>query len=438
MLNSFKTYIKKENLFSAKEKILLTVSGGVDSVLMVELFHLSGFDFGIAHCNFQLRGDDSKKDEAFVKSIAKKYNVAFHSIKFDTLSYSKTNKLSTQIAARELRYDWFGKLKNQFDYIYIATAHHQNDAMETVLINITRGTGISGLHGILPKKGAIIRPLLFTTKSEIEDYAKKHKIKFREDKSNASHKYVRNKIRLQVIPVLKELNPSIEKTIENNIKHFRDVETIFNNEVEKQRSKIVKPLNSGWQISIDLLNKLNPISIYLFEFLKQYNFNSSTTEDIMLSLNKVSGKEFFSDTHRLVKDRAFLFIEKIATTNQTKHEIKKYQSLFDIDGLQLKFTKQNGSIIDTNKSAATLDFDKLEFPLEIRRWKDGDTFHPLGMNSKKKLSDFFIDKKLSLIQKENTWILTSQNKIVWVIGQRIDNRFKVTDKTKNTLLINLV
>jgi tRNA(Ile)-lysidine synthase len=229
MLKSFQSHILKQKLFSQKDKILLTVSGGVDSVLMCELFHLAKINFGIAHCNFQLRGDESNGDEAYVRSLAKKYNVEFHTIKFNTSTFAKKNKLSTQIAARQLRYEWFEKLRTEHHYHFIATAHHQDDSIETFFINIVRGTGISGLHGILPKQGNIIRPMLFTNKEQILKYVKKQKLKYREDSSNASDKYVRNKIRHQIIPLLKELNPGFEKTMENNILHLRDVETIYKN-----------------------------------------------------------------------------------------------------------------------------------------------------------------------------------------------------------------
>ena len=447
MLKPFRSYIEQQKLFSSKEKILLTVSGGIDSVVMCELFHLAGLKFGIAHCNFQLRAKESDGDEAFVKALAKKHKVEFHSIKFDTSAFAKKNKLSTQIAARQLRYTWFEEIKNEFKYKYIATAHHQDDSIETFLINIIRGTGISGLHGILPKQRNIIRPLLFTNKNGIIAYIKKHKLNYREDSSNASDKYVRNKIRHQVIPLLRELNPSLGNTIANNISHLRDVENIYKNEIENKRSKIV----TGNTISIESLKKLNPIATYLFEFLKPFHFNAATVEEIVSALDAESGKQFFSDTHRLIKDREFLILEvrsqKLGVRSQTI-KVTKGQKEIIVDGLKLNLKKtsklstfnlpevQAGFQLSTN--IAQLDYDKLKFPLEIRKWQKGDTFYPLGMKGKKKLSDFFIDKKLSIDQKENTWLLTSTGTIVWLIGQRIDDRFKVTDTTKNIYLVKLI
>lgn len=445
MLNEFKSYIKQEQLFSSKEKVLLTVSGGMDSILMCELFHLAKLKFGIAHCNFQLRGNDSSKDEAFVKSIAKRYNVEFHSIKFDTESFSKTNKISTQIAARELRYEWFDKIKKQYQYNYIATAHHQNDSIETILINITRGTGISGLHGILPKQGAIIRPLLFTTKEEIEAYIKKNKIKYREDKSNASEKYIRNKIRHQIIPRLKEINPSLEKTFSNNIDHIRDVETIFKKEINRQRLLLVKKTPNStseeYRISIKALKNLSPINTYLYELLSPFNFNATTVNKLVLALNGISGKQFISETHLLIKDRDFLIIEKKDNSAKKKIpsiiKIKENQKKITFDGGIITVKKTESKEIIAADNIAQLDFNKLTFPLEIRKWESGDVFYPLGMKGKKKLSDFFIDKKLSLPKKSNTWILTSAGKVVWIMGLRIDNRFKISNKTQKVITISL-
>ena len=450
MLQSFKSFIKKENLFNLSDKILLTVSGGIDSVVMCELFYQSKINFGIAHCNFQLRNEESDKDELFVEALAEKYGVPFHSVSFNTSVYAKKNKLSIQVAARQLRYDWFEEIREQFNFKFIATAHHQDDSIETFFINIIRGTGISGLHGILPKHGKIIRPLLFTNKNEIEVFSKKNKLKYREDSSNASDKYLRNKIRNHIIPVLKEVNPNLEETIDNNIKHIRDVEHIYKKEIENKRKKIVKQEKGNDTISIEKLKKLSPISTYLFEFLKPYNFNSTVVNEIIESLNAESGKQFFSETHRLIKDRNNLIIDN---RNKTKDIIskapnsslnflvKKSQKELAINDIQLLLnselrTKTVG--IPKDNSIACIDYDKLEFPLEIRKWEKGDFFYPLGMKGKKLVSDFFIDKKLSLKQKESTWLLTSNSKIVWIIGHRLDERFKITDKTLKIYFVKIV
>lgn len=452
MLNSFTTYIKKEKLFSKTDSILLTVSGGIDSIVMCELFHQAGLKFGIAHCNFQLRGEESDTDELFVEELAEKYDVQFHSVSFDTSAYAKKNKLSIQLAARKLRYDWFEEIRSQFDYNYIATAHHQDDSIETFFINLIRGTGIAGLHGILPKQNTTIRPLLFTNKKEIELFAKKNKLKFREDSSNASDKYVRNKIRHQLIPLLKELNPNIHQTIAGDIQRLNETEKVYKKEITNKRSKIITEDKNGIRISIKALKKLNPIAPYLFEFLYPLGFNSSTTDEIIESLNKQSGKQFFSATHRLIKDRDFLLVgsrksgeRKQENREERKEEkkllVKKNQTKFIFDGLKLNFTsklKTPNSQLLTPDHKTNIDFGRLQFPLEIRRWKKGDVFYPLGMNRKKKLSDFFIDKKLSIPEKENCWVLTSNKEIVWVIGYRLDNRFKVTETTKKIYFVERV
>lgn len=451
MLQRFQSFIKKENLFSSSEKILLTVSGGIDSMVMCELFQKAGFNFGIAHCNFQLRAEESDGDQEFVGSLAEKYNVPFHSTTFSTSSFAKKNKLSIQVAARQLRYQWFEEIREQYGYKFIATAHHQDDSIETFFINLIRGTGIAGLHGILPKLGTIVRPLLFTTKNEIEAYSKKNKLKYREDSSNTSDKYVRNKIRHHVIPVLKELNPSLETTINDNTRHLRDVELVYKNEIEKRRSKIVKQEQGSILISIKKLSKLQPVVTYLYEFLKPFNFNASIVEEIISAIEGTSGKQFYSSTHRLIKDREFLIIEKLKVASPAaspwrpkesfKLKVKENQNDASIEELSLNFSKLSKTIdykLSASNLTAALDFDKLEFPLEIRKWQQGDAFYPLGMKGKKKLSDFFINKKLSINQKENTWLLTSTGKIAWVIGHRIDERFKITEKTRKIYFVELV
>jgi tRNA(Ile)-lysidine synthase len=447
MLQSFLTFITKESLFNSNEKILLTVSGGVDSVVMCDVFHKANLKFGIAHCNFQLRGSESNEDASFVKELAQKYKVEFHTITFETSVYAKKNKLSTQVAARELRYEWFEKIRKQYNYQYIATAHHLDDSIETFFINLLRGTGISGLHGILPKQGAIIRPMLFCSKIDIVNYAKKNKLTYREDSSNASDKYVRNKIRHHVIPVLKEINPQLQNIINNNILHLREVELIYKNEIERQRNKIVSQENNNTLISIKLLKKLSAPATYLYEFLKPFNFNESTVNEITTALDAESGKQFYSPTHRLIKDREILIVDGFTSkvekskVQSLKLLVKKNQKEIVIDELKLKVStikKLSTFNFQLSTKIAQLDFDTLQFPLEIRRWKQGDTFYPLGMKGQKKLSDFFIDKKFSVSQKESTWLLTSNNKIVWVIGHRIDNRFKITDKTTTIYIAELV
>ena len=440
MLSSFVNHIKKEKFFNLNDRLLLAVSGGIDSVVMCDLFYKSKLTFGIAHCNFQLRGEESNKDKEFVEALATSYNVPFYNTLFKTNVYAKKNKLSIQMAARELRYRWFEEIRQQYNYNYIATAHHLDDSVETLFINLIRGTGISGLHGILPKQGFIIHPMLFATKKEIQTYAQKYKLNYREDSSNISDKYTRNKIRHHIIPVLKELNPNFEKTAGDTIRHLYEVESVYRNEIENKRNTIIKSEKEGITISIRSLKKLFPLNTYLYEFLKPYQFNTSTIEEIITGLDGEPGKQFFSATHRLIKDRETLIIQKLTSEKIKKvseFKISKEQTELLTDKLRLKFQtlpttnyQPDSYRVSTTNSIAMLDFEKLQFPLEVRKWRKGDAFYPLGMKGKKKLSDFFIDNKLSLYQKENTWLITSSGKIIWVVGLRIDERFKITDKTR--------
>lgn len=426
MLTAFKSYILKENLFSEKEKILLAVSGGIDSAVMCNLFYKAKLSFAIAHCNFQLRGEESNKDEAFVKSLAKKYDVPFYSTSFFTQQFSEQNKISIQMAARDLRYQWFEQIRKEGKFKFVAVAQHKDDSIETFFINLIRGTGISGLHGILPKQDKIIRPLLFATKNEIQIFSKANNIAYREDSSNLSDKYIRNKIRHHIIPVLKEINPNAEETITKDIERIRDVESIYLAFIENKRNELLKKEKKQVVISIESLTTLNPLKTYLYEFLKEYQFSPFVIDDIILSLNKQSGKEFHSPTHRLVKDRTQLIITKTGTKEKK---------------INIKFTlkeRTNSFKIPTISGIACLDYDLLKLPLKKRVWKEGDYFYPLGMKQKKKLSDFLIDNKVSLVDKENVDVLLSGTEIVWVVGMRIDNRFKISEKTKKVYVCELV
>ena len=445
MQKEFLAYIKNENLFATSEKILLTVSGGIDSVVMCQLFYEAGLKFGIAHCNFQLRGTESEEDEKFVKQLANWYKVPFYSNLFDTTAFAESKNVSIQMAARELRYSWFEEIRKKEKYKYIATAHHQDDSIETFFINLIRGTGIAGLHGILPKQRTIIRPLLFATKNKIIEFAAIAKLRYREDSSNASDKYLRNKIRHQIIPVLKEINPSLEKTINDTIQRLKNVEQIYYSQINFYRGIVMEKEKKYEIIPKRHFSMLNPLETYLYEFLKPYNFNLSTVKEIILGRSGVSGKQFFSSTHRLIIDRDKLIIDIKSDVQRPMSDlispIKKNQKEIVFDETKLNFktiTKPANYTLQTTNYIASLDFDKLVFPLDIRKWKKGDSFYPFGMKGKKKLSDFFIDNKVPLNQKENTWLLTSAGEIVWIIGMRIDERFKVTDKTKKIYFAELV
>lgn len=441
MQQEFLTYIRNEHLFTQKDKILLAVSGGVDSMVMCDLFHAAGFAFAIAHCNFQLREEESNGDELFVKEAAEKYEAPFYHIRFDTVTYTKKNKLSVQAAARALRYEWFEQMRSQHHYHTLATAHHRGDVIETFFINLIRGTGISGLRSIVPKQGKIIRPLLFANKKDILIYAAEHKILYREDSSNSSDKYLRNKIRHHLIPVLNEFSPVAESSIIQSIENLRQVEFIYRETIEEVRSRICTEKNNSIRISISELKKLNPVFTYLYELLKPYGFNSSTTNDILHVLNGEAGREFFGSTHRLIKDRSFLILQPFAGTDHTEeHTINKDDTELHIPGRSFRFhTRSYSNDVSLLKKPehAMIDLDKLKFPLTFRKWKKGDSFYPLGMKGKKKLSDFFTDKKLSIPEKEDTWLLCSDEEIVWVAGLRLDERFKVSEKTKTVFVVEM-
>jgi tRNA(Ile)-lysidine synthase len=441
MFIQFKRYVATQHLFTRKDSILLTVSGGVDSVVMCELFHQAGLSFGIAHCNFQLRGEESDADEVFVRNLAQQYNVPFYIKHFNTKEIHAENRISVQMAARQLRYEWFEQLANHENYQYYATAHHQNDEIETFFINLLRGTGIAGLHGILPKQNHLIRPMLFTTRSKIEKYAKDNLLKYREDSSNSSEKYLRNAIRHNIIPEFKRLTSDFEKIMIENIDKIKDTEIIFNEMLEIKRKEIVKVNESHIMLSIEKLKTLHPLRIYLYHFLTPYNFNIEAVENIISSLKDISGKQFFSASHRLLKDREHLIITAIDKKNLTNEAFLVAMNDNQITvpvPLNFRTTTESEIIkINPDKNLAYLDFDKLKFPLKLRKWQRGDFFYPFGMKGKKKVSDFFTDQKFSIIEKENTWLLCSGEDIVWIVGWRIDERFKLTNKTSRGYLIEM-
>jgi len=440
VLNLYKEYIIKKRLFTQNDKILLTVSGGIDSVVMLDLFIKSGFTCGIAHCNFNLRADESNKDEQFVKKLAEHYHLPFYNISFNTEEYARINNISLQMAARALRYTWFSEIKEKHHYDYIATAHNKNDVVETFLINISRGTGIKGLTGIKPKTDKIIRPILFATRNQIEIYCKENNLQFREDSSNVSIKYKRNKIRHQVIPVLEEINPNFCQTVIENIDRIKQVYQIYQASIKEKMQEIISENSENLTFEIAKLKQLKPLSTYLHEFLSPFNFSQQNILDIIEALDGIPGKQFLSSTHRLVKDRTHLIITKISKESFNRFYIEEGTTSI-INPISLKFKVFENSAdfkIPVDLNFAFLDYDLISFPLIIRKWQKGDYFHPLGMANLKKVSDFFIDNKLSLIEKGNIWILASENKIVWIVGKRIDDKFKITNKTKQIFEIELI
>lgn len=437
MLLTFQNYIKSNQLFQPTDKILLAVSGGKDSMVMLNLFVAAKINIGVAHCNFQLRENAADEDENFVKQTCQQLNIPFHSIKFNTAEYAEEHKISTQMAARELRYRWFEEIKKTRQYDFIATAHHQDDVAETMLINLTKGSGLSGLHGIKAKKNTLIRPLLCFTSNEIINYISEYQIDYREDQSNASVKYVRNRIRHEVLPKLTEINPSIIETLNKAAAHFSATETILMQKIEEEKQRCFTSENELIKINIEYLKQLQPLATYLYYFLSPYHFNFDDCEQISLSLNGNSGKQFFSTTHQLIKDRAFLLLTP-REENQPETIIIPAITDFAKSPINIKssLVENKNSTFKTAKNFAYLDADKIAFPLYFRKWREGDSFTPFGMKGKKKLSDFFIDEKFSILEKEATWLLCNNNEqIVWVVNSRTDDNFRVNEQTKTILLL---
>lgn len=438
-LQTFKAFISQHSLFSAKDKILLAVSGGKDSVLMAHLFKLSGFDFGIAHCNFNLRADESQRDEAFVKMLAATFDVAFHVTHFKTKEFAATHKVSTQMAARMLRYDWFEEVRTAHQYAAIALAQHQDDAIETVLLNLVRGTGIAGMHGILPKRNNLIRPLLFLTAREIEALVDKHHIDYVEDSSNGSTHYARNKIRLNVIPRLKEINPNLEETFEHNIRRFADTELVLQQTVAALREKMLAEKQGEFHLSIKSIRELQPQHLLLFELLRPFNFSEAVTAELLASLDKQSGTSFYSGSHRITVDRKNLIITAISASNIIARQlIHPHDEVLNLPAMQLLISRKATTHFEKDPDKAYVDTDKLIFPLILRSWQLGDRFKPMGMNGFKKLSDFFIDQKIPLANKDQVPVLVNGNgEVIWLAGLRQDNRYRLHESTKSVTIFEL-
>lgn len=441
MVEAFSAYIHTHRLFQKNKRLLVAVSGGRDSMVLCHLLMNTGYVFSIAHCNFNLRGREADTDESFVKSFCKKNNIACFTKKFNTTNYAESKSISIQMAARELRYAWFNELMKEHGFDYLLTAHHADDNIETFFINLLRGSGINGLKAILPKTGKIVRPLLFATRNEIDAYIENNDIPFKEDSSNKEDKYLRNYLRLDIIPSLKKLNPSFEQTLTNEIEILQETNLILNKEIEKQRKRLINKNGESLKISIDKLKKTTASKLILFELIKDFGFNSSQASDVYDALQAQPGKIFTSNTHLLIKDRSFLLIKKKEVyRNESAFFIKKEEPEINYP-IKLTISFKKGNIRSISKMGFTanrafIDADKIHFPLLLNKWQTGDKFKPLGMKGFKKVSDFFTSEKLNLFDKQNQWILRSNHEIIWLIGKRIDDRFKVTELTKNICIIS--
>lgn len=437
MLNQFQKHINHNLPFLKDSKLLIAISGGLDSVMLTHLCHALNLDITLAHCNFNLRGNESDQDENFVLDLAEKLDLEMFVETFETEAYAEDEKISIQMAARELRYNWFFDLAESLNFDYILTAHHADDNLETFLINLMRGTGLNGLTGILEVNENIVRPLLPFSREQLERYATETHIKWREDSSNASDKYLRNKLRHQVIPHLKEANPELLQNFKNTLQNLSNTAGIVEESINALAKRVID-ISDEHQTTykISEFKALNNPKAYLYEMFKAYGFTE--WNDVVDLLDAQSGKQVVSKTHRLIKDRAHLILADLYHSEQSKASftIEAEDKTFQLPIGTLVFDEVD-SISKPSKTTIFVDKDTLEFPLHIRKWENGDAFYPLGMTGKKKLSKYFKDEKLSLVDKENVWLLTSNHKIVWVIGMRADNRFKVTDKTVNIFKIKL-
>lgn len=450
LLKRFVQYINDQNLFQKDNRLLLAVSGGIDSVVLTELCHQAGYHFFIAHCNFHLRNEESNRDEKFARSLAEKYSVPIFVRSFQTERYAEENNVSIQVAARELRYSWFCDLAREEavkgeNKIKIITGHHANDNIETLLMNFFKGTGIRGLQGILPKKGDLIRPLLFATKEEIVQFTGENELLFVEDSSNASDKYTRNYFRNQLIPSLQKIFPQVEENLVNNIARFREIDILYNQSIEIHRGKLLEFKGNEVHIPILKLVKVTPLKTILYEIIKDYHFTAHQAERVVNLLKSDSGKYLSSQTHRIIKNRGWLIIAPLNTQEAQHIVIEKTDEriIFEEGVLNFKnIHKTPKEIVQNLNNDVIIDAGNVEYPVILRKWKQGDYFYPLGLQKKesgkpgkKKLSKFFIDQKISLSEKEKIWVLESNKKIIWIINKRLDERFKVTHQTKSFLSI---
>ncbi|WP_299779817.1 tRNA lysidine(34) synthetase TilS [uncultured Formosa sp.] len=436
MVNTFKKHINEHLPFLKNKKLILTISGGIDSVVLAYLCHDLELNIALAHCNFNLRGEESDADEAFLVNLANDLDLELFIESFDTKQYAEDAKLSIQMAARELRYRWFDELVDLLHFDYVLTAHHADDNLETFLINLSRGTGIEGLTGIPEVNNYIVRPLLPFSRNEIIEYAKSNQIKWREDSSNSSTKYLRNKLRHDVIPVLKDINPQWLQNFKMTQDHLQDSKILIDDYMTQVYKDVVSFNDDIIKFDVVKLLKYPNPKPYLYALLKSYKFTA--WDDIYNLLEAQSGKQVFSETHRLLKNRDFL----ILSVKDDQEEVSElnYEVSEDLNPIETTFGTLQFDIVPELQTSPNntifVDKDLLTFPLTIRKKKQGDYFFPLGMRGKKKISKYFKDEKLSLLEKEDAWLVCSNNKIVWVIGRRSDNRFKVTADTKQILKIS--
>lgn len=454
LLQQFQQYIQQHHLFSPKDGLLLAVSGGIDSVVLCELCHQAGYVFTIAHCNFKLRGAESERDAAFAAQLAQRYNVPFLKKEFDTEAYAAANKLSIQEAARALRYGWFEEIMVNGQWsmanegtaqgihhspftIHLLTAHHLDDNIETMLMHFFRGTGVHGLRGMLPKQGHIVRPLLFARKQAIKLFAEHHQLSWVEDSSNALDKYSRNYFRHQVIPLVQTIYPETETNLHNNLRRFTDMEVLYDQAIALHKKKLLEYKGAEVHIPVLKLLKSDPLPTIVYEIIKDYGFTAAQTDEVVNLLHSETGRYVQSATHRIIKNRRWLIIAsaKNEEAQMVVIEADEKKVAFENGALAFEQATAPFSFAGNDPLTACLHLRAIQFPLLLRKWKKGDYFYPLGLGKKKKVARFLIDQKLSLTDKEKVWVLESNKKIIWVVGLRIDDRFKIEQSATQALRI---
>jgi len=436
ILERLKQYIDDKELLQNEDKVLLAVSGGKDSMLMAKLFHDLGINCIMAHCNFQLRAEESNKDEELVKIYGQELGFPVFVNKFDTENFALKNKISIQMAARELRYQWFEQLRVEQLCSVIAIAQHSNDHLETMLLNLTRSTGIQGLLGIQPKRDFLIRPILFLSSEEVANEVERLMVPFRDDQSNFSTKYARNKIRLEIIPKFKEIQPDFESILVQNIKHFEESYQFIQKHVDGIRDSLFLREGEFIKIEKELLKNYINDHYLLFELFKPYQFQKNILKDLCSVFDNSMGQVFESESHELLLDRENLFLREKGSTGSFEYKIDNIDSRIEIGSKCFHMVLEMGEQIQSERTSVQVDYNKLIFPLVLRSWNIGDVFKPLGMDGSKKVSDYFIQQKLSRFEKEAVPILVNGNgELIWIAGMRLDNRVKVTENTKKVLTL---
>jgi len=454
LLQAFRDFIAKERLFSVGDRLLLAVSGGLDSIVLCELMHRGKFNVEIAHCNFQLRGAESDRDEAFVRQLGERYGWEVHIRRFDTEAYATSEKVSIQVAARELRYQWFYEIIDSWAQpaAFVITAHHLDDNTETLLMNFFKGTGIAGLRAMLPRQGKIIRPLLFATRAMLQHFAAGEGLEWVEDSSNVEDKYTRNFFRHQVIPLVQKVYPAAVQNLADNISRFREIEWIYRQAIEQQKKKLLEYKDNEVHIPVLKLQRSEPLTTLVYEIISAFGFSAQQAPEVIGLLDSPSGKYVQSATHRILRHRNWLIISPRSTTESVTIIVEPGDTevVYEQGRLCLKELSSSevpeevlspSSTIASSRGRAPvspiawLDAGGIDFPLLLRKWRPGDYFYPLGMRKKKKLARFFIDNKLSLAEKEKIWVVEMNKKIIWIVGLRIDDRYRITTATRRVLKI---